>query len=437
MRRLTPEVCARLPVAWFVLLWAAGPASAQFGPTRVVTAHAEMRNLPATVSLVGTVQPARRTTVGAEVAGLVMDMPARQGDFVEAGALICRLNDDLAQRALAREEARLAARKARLAELENGTRAEIVARLKAEWDAAIGVADRWAFELKRIKALHGEYEANEREFQDAIAEQRAAASRRDAAQAAYDEAAAGPRLEVIAQARFDVAEQEAEVERLRTEIEKTRIRAPFGGFVAQRHVEVGTWLGAGDAVVELVDLETVLVRVDVPEAAIAFATVGSPAVVRIDALKDALPGEIRHVIPQADEAARTFPVEIELPNPDHRLKGGMFARATVPSGPDVEQLAVPKDALIDARGQMQVAMVVPGEQGQMAMPVYVTTGADAGDWVAITSGNVPAGTLVAVYGNEQLVFPQPVQVVSSRSEVDSPAAPAPQPAAAQPDASQG
>ncbi|MCB9865928.1 MAG: efflux RND transporter periplasmic adaptor subunit [Phycisphaerales bacterium] len=411
-------------VAALGVVLAAGSAWAQFGPARVVTAQAQMRHLPATVTLVGTVEPARRTTLGAEVSGLVLAMPARQGDFVKAGDVICRLNDDLAQRALAREEARLEARKARLAELENGTRAETIARLKAEVDAATGVANRWMFELKRIQALHGEHEANEREYQDAIAEHQSAISRRDAAQAEYDEAVAGPRPEVIAQARFEVAEQEAEVARLTTEIEKTYIRAPFSGFVSNRLVEVGTWLGAGDAVVELVDLETVLVRVNVPESAIAFATAGSASAVRIDALHDSFDGAIRHVIPQADEAARTFPVEIELPNPEHALKAGMFARATVPSGPSTEQLAVPKDALIDARGQIQVAMIMPGAQGKMAMPTFVTIGADADEWVAITSGNIPPGTEVATYGNEQLVYPQPVQVVETRAEVDAPPAPA-------------
>lgn len=403
---------------------------AQFGPARIVTARAELRSLPATANLVGTIQPARRTTLGAEVAGLVTEMSARQGDLVEAGGLICRLNDELLQKALERELARLEARKARLAELENGTRAEIVARLKADLDAAVAMAERWDFELERIRRLHGDAVANEREYQDALAEKRAADSRRDAAAALHDEAVAGPRTEVVAQARFDVAEQDAEVARLRVEIEKTKIKAPFKGFVAVRMAEVGTWLGTGDPVVVLIDLENVLVRVDVPESAISYAALDSTVDVRFDALRATLPGRIKHIIPQADEAARTFPVEIELPNPEHRLKSGMFARATVPAGPDGDQLAVPKDALIDARGRLQVAVIVAGEQGSMAMPTYVTTGSDVGGWVAITSGNIPPGAEVAVYGNEQLVYPQPVQVVNTRTEVDAPPAESEQPAQA-------
>jgi multidrug efflux pump subunit AcrA (membrane-fusion protein) len=404
-----------------------GAARGQLGPARVVTAHAEMRALPATATLVGTVHPQRRTTLGAEVAGLVMDMPVRQGDLVEAGAIICRLNDDLLKRALDREVARMDARKARLEELEHGTRQEVIDRLKADLDAAEAMAERWDFELERIRRLHGEDIAAEREFQDALAEKRSAASRRDAAQAEHAEAVAGPRAEVIAQARFDVAEQEAEIARLQTEIDKTLIRAPFTGFVTVRTTEVGAWLSVGDPVVELIDLESVLVRVDVPEAAIAYATAGSETSVRIDALREAFSGAIRHVIPQADMAARTFPVEIELANPERRLKAGMFARATVPAGPQTEQLAVPKDAIIENRGLVQVALIVPGKDGKMAVPTSVTLGADAGEWVAVTSGNVPAGAELAVYGNERLLYPQPVIVVNTPAEA-GPAAPAATPA---------
>ncbi len=393
-------------------------ATAQFGPTKVVTARAAMKELPQTIALVGTVQPITRSTLGTEVAGLVVKMPARQGDFIAQDDLLCQLNDDVLTFELEREQARLANLQAQLEELENGTRKEELARLKAELDAATAIAQRWQYELERVKKLQGSEYANEKEYQDALAEKLASESRLRAARASYEQAVAGPRREVIAQARFAVAQQQAEVSRIESDLAKTRIRAPFSGFVTNRFAEVGNWLSIGDPVVELVDLSSVLIRVDAPEKAFPYATVGAEITVYIDALKESFDGVIRHVIPQADEAARTFPVEIELANPDGALKAGMFARATVPAGPNQPMLAVPKDALIDAPGGIKIALVIPGEQGMMAMPTFVSLGADAGEWVAITSGNVPPDAKVAVYGNEQLVFPQPVEVAQSRAEVD-------------------
>ncbi len=52
------------------------------------------------------------------------------------------------------------------------------------------------------------------------------------------------------------------------------------------------------------------------------------------------------------------------------------------------------------------------------MPTPVTVGADSDEWIAVTSGNIPANAEVVIYGNERLVFPQPVEVVRTRAEVD-------------------
>jgi multidrug efflux pump subunit AcrA (membrane-fusion protein) len=375
--------------------------------------------MPATIDVVGTVEPLTRSVLGTEVPGLVVEMPVRQGDAVERGQLICKLNDDVLRLQVDQEDARLSMLQARLDQLINGTRAEELAWLKADFDAAQATSDRWSFELERIKRLLGAEHANQREYQDALAEQRSALERLNAVKAKYDEGVAGPRKEMVEAARYEVAEQRAVVARLKSDLGKTEIRAPFGGHVVRRFAEVGNWLAVGANVVEVVDLSEALVRVNAPESAFPYAVQGAAASVRIDALGVRLQGTIRHVIPQADLAARTFPVEIALPNADGVLKAGMFARATVPAGSSLETVAVPKDAVIDSHGSMQVALVVPGEKGPMAVPTSVTLGGDDGAWVAVTSGNIPADAEVVTHGNERIFFPQPVVVVASPAEVNA------------------
>jgi HlyD family secretion protein len=418
----------------FAALLLAPPVWAQHGPASVITARAELRSLPATQTLVGSVEPLTITVLGTEVAGLVKDVPARQGDRVEKDALICKLNDDILSLQLQQEKAKLSNLEARLQELLNGTRKEELERLRAQHEAAAAVAERWAFELERVKRLQGGDFANQKEYQDALAQKVSAEKEEEAAKAALDEGLAGPREEVIAQARHAVAEQAAVVDRVKTEIAKTEIRAPFTGYVVRRFAEVGNWLAVGGNVVELADLSTVLVRIDVPEQAIPYADVGSRASVLIDALNERFGGRIKHIIPQADPAARTFPVEIEVPNPDARLKAGMFARATVVTGPEKQMVAVPKDAISQQMGASYVAVVRPGQGGQMmAYPTPVSVGLDISDWIAITSGNIPEGTEVVVRGNEMITLmmaPAPVQVVkepgASEDSSNDKAAPAAQ-----------
>ena len=97
----------RLIIFSSVLALSASPAPAQPGPSKVVVAQAVLREMETTVTLVATVEPIRRSRVAAELAGLVLDMPARQGDRIEAGGMICQLDDRTIRLRLAEEQARL------------------------------------------------------------------------------------------------------------------------------------------------------------------------------------------------------------------------------------------------------------------------------------------------------------------------------------------
>lgn len=374
-----------------------------------------MMDAPATVVLVGTVDPARRSKVGSEVAGIVADMPAREGDFVPVGGVLCQLNADTLKLQLEEAAARLAALSATHEELLAGTRAQDLKRLKAMSDEAAADFERWSLEKERVEKLYSGSESNAKELYDTRADYLRAERRKIAAEAAHELGIEGPRKEAIAKAAHEVAAQRAVVKRIETDLRKTAIRAMFPGYIVARSTEVGEWVPAGGQVVELVDLATVLVVVDAPGSAMPHMKVGASVAVTVDAVGRIFAGHIKHIVPQADPSARTFPVEIELDNSDGALAAGMFARATVPSGPKQRIVAVPKDAIVERDGIASIAMVVPGHGGMTAILVAVTTGGDIGDWIAITSDNVREGTTVISRGNEHIrPFPTPVEIVDEK-----------------------
>ncbi len=382
--------------------------------TRVVVGEAKMIDAPATQTLVGTVYASRISVIASEMAGIVDEMPIRQGDRVEAGGLLCRLDAESLSYRLAEERAELETRRARHEELLAGTRKEELTRLKALRDEVVADYDRWKFEMDRITQLYEGHDANEKEFKDARAEYLAAERRRIAADARYAEAVAGPRRETIAQAAYAVAAQEAVANRIASEVRKTAIVAPFSGYVTQRYTEVGEWIKAGGEVVQLADFSTALVRADAPEAILPYLEIGAEARVWIDALGRSFPGTIKHVIPAADLRARTFPVDVEVDNTEGLLAGGQFARVTVPAGPHEQVVAVPKDAIVERDDVAYVGVVMPGRDGgQSGMLVPVTRGADVKDWVTITSGTIAPAQRIIIRGNERLLpFPMPVEIVT-------------------------
>jgi len=382
---------------------------------RVVVAKAVTIEAHATTTLVATVQPVRRSQVASEIAGIVDEISVRQGDLVDANAVLCQLNADSLRFQLAEAQANRDALQSVLEELEAGTRKEELVRLEALAEEAVAEFDRWKFEVDRVSKLYEGRDSNAKEFTDATANFRVAERRMIAAKANLNLGKEGPRKEEIARARHDVREQQAVVDRIKRELDKTTIRSPYRGFVVRRDVEVGEWVSAGGPIVELVDLSSVLVRVDVPESALPYVHEGAAVRVEVDALGRSFDGTIQHIMRDADPAARTYPVEIEVPNPKNSLAGGMFARATIPSGEKGSVVAVPRDAVVERNGVAQIGVIVPGKEGLTALLVNVTVGVEVGDQIAVTSGNIQPGTQVVTHGTERLFpFPTPVLVVDEK-----------------------
>ena len=404
-----------------ILALTAGSLQAQ--PPRVpsvAVVPAEHRVVPVTVTLVGTTKPYTRSSIAAEVAGIVEAIPVIEGQRVEAGSLVCELRDDLRRMALEQAERRLGELQAQLAELEAGSRKEEIARAAAELAEAQAIEEKWRLELVRISSLRERNSASDKEYNDTVAEEKAARQRTVRAKASYDLVVAGPRVEQIEQARYAVRAQEVAVRQLRYDLEQTRIRAPFCGEVTRRDTEVGQWLPAGGPVLELIELDRILVRVDVPESAVFALSPGDRITVIVEALDRTLEGTVERIVPQAEERARTFPVDILLDNSAGRLKSGMFVRAIVPAGPAVESIIVPRDAIIQRAGAHYVVIVAPPPQGQgqMAVPVPVRLGASLGSWVAVSATMLQPGVPVAIKGHDRVYGPQPVEPVPG--QVDPP-----------------
>ncbi len=375
-----------------------------------------MVEAPSAIVLVGTVLPVRRSRLGSEIAGIVAEMPVRQGDRVSAGDVLCRLNNETFTHRLAEAQARLGALNAYHEELLAGTRPEELTRRKAQLEEAVAEFDRWKFEMDRINRLYAGRDSNQKEQTDTRASFLAAEQQKIAAQANFDLGVAGPRAEEIARAAFEVAEQQAVVDRIAGDLRKTAIRAPFDGYVIARNTEIGEWVPEGGQIAELVDLSTVLVQVDLPEAALPHVSEGDEVRVSVDALHDSFIGRIKHIMRDADPRARTFPVEIELDNSAGTLAGAMFARATVAAGPRGPVIAVPKDAIVEQGGIAHIAITMPDQMGNITgMLMGVTVGADTGEWITITSGNVHPGMSVITRGNEHMMpFPTPILIVDEK-----------------------
>ena len=397
-----------------LILWGlavgAVTAPAQGPPAMpVVVTPVVERDVPPALRLVGTVRPYKSSVIASEVDGVIAAYEAEEGQYLQPADLICRVNNTVATLKLEEAQAQLLSLKARFEELENGVRPEEMARLEALVAEAEAERAKWEYERTRVLDLLKRGQGSDKEKHDTEMDYRAAVSRLAQAKAQLDQARTGERAEVLAQARLAVAAQEAVLKRAARDVNRTEIRAPFPGALVAKRCEVGEWIEEGGAVCELVAMDRVKVRVDVPERAIVFAQAGEPATLEFEALGRTQSAMIARVIPQAAPAARTFPVEIDMPNQDHSLLPGMFVWAYVPSGPRGQRLMVTKDAIV-SHGTNKTIHVVRAnpDGGHMAMPMQVVTGLEFGDEIAVQAPGLKAGDLVVSRANERLFGPTPV-----------------------------
>lgn len=200
----------------------------------------------------------------------------------------------------------------------------------------------------------------------------------------------------------------AEISKIREELHKLEVLAPFDGVVLSRSSNRGEWLAPGSPVAEVARSGLVDILINVPiEVAMALEpgqTVAGRAAGR------ELQGRVTAIVPRGDVETRTFPVKVRLEN-ELGLLEGMEVRMFMPTGDKHEGLIVPRDAVVPSP-MGQVIFLVQDEQAKM-VPVAVTSYArnKAGIQAQAQAQGLEVGAQVVVKGQERLRDGQPVRVV--------------------------
>jgi len=324
-------------------------------PTPVKVATVLNKQVQRSVSLVGTAEPRKRSLVASEVAGLVKAFPVKEGQFVNKGQLLATLRIDTFEIRL--DSAVASHREA-----------------KTRYDQA-------QKDLERANLLFAKELVTQKEMDDALTQEGALEKR--------------------------LSQLEAEIRLVQDRLTKSTIPAPFAGWITKEYTEIGQWIEEGGSVVELVDLSYVEVQVPLPEEYMREVRVGDPVVAVFDGLPGVeVKGKIFSIIAQADRAARTFPVKVQLANPDLHIKSGMVARVSLAVGAPYQAVVIPKDALV-LRGGKEFAFIVANNT---VSQVTVTPIAHFEDVVEV-QGAIEEGMQVVVEGNERLLPGQSVRIL--------------------------
>lgn len=249
---------------------------------------------PSLPSAVGTLERNRLDLV-AEASEPILARPVTEGDRVEAGALLLRLDPTRLEAQVAQAQSVRARAEARLAELVRGPRSERIDEARARHEGAQGRLVTARNDLTRAKELFAQGVASSQvvDGQRALFDEALAA--RDAARAALAELLEGTTPEELAQAEAGVAEAEAALADARVRLARLEVRAPTSGRIDALPYEIGERPPAGGVVAVLLEGAAPYARVYVPEAVRVRVGPTTPALVHVDGLAEPLRGRVRSV----------------------------------------------------------------------------------------------------------------------------------------------
>lgn len=198
---------------------------------------------------------------------------------------------------------------------------------------------------------------------------------------------------------------ESDLALVEAQVEKTKVRAPFGGTVGLRRVSEGSYLSPQTTITTLQDVNPIKVDLSVPEKYALQIGEGQPVAFTVRGSDRVFEGRVYAVEPQVDPNTRSLQLRARAANADGALRPGMFADVTVVLGTVDDALMVPTFAVLPELGTQRLFVFQNGQ----AQPRNVTLGVRTDSTVQITGG-LAVGDTVITSGIQNLRAGLPVRV---------------------------
>ncbi len=376
----------------------------------VAVGHPQRTALPRTLQLTASVTSLTQAVIYPKTSGYLQTVTVRPGDPVRAGQVLAVIDHAQLDAQLAQAQASLLASQTGIQTAQANLSAARAQRINAAAQVANAQAGLQKAQAQlvdaqatytRTAALVQQGAVAAQTLDDTKAQLVAAQTTVDSARAQVtqslaqlqavqeQEAAAASQVQT---ARAQEAMQAAALENARIQLQYATIVAPFTGVVVSRALDPGAYVtpGASTAILTIADLDSLDVVVNAGEADLPVIHKGDPVKISVDAYPGrAFTGVVSRIAGGVDPTTRTVQVEIDIPNPGHLLRPGMYATTQLSAGTQ-QALVVPLSALQTLGGEHYVWVVENGTVNEQS----VTVGRATGEVVEITGGLAPEDTIV-------------------------------------------
>jgi HlyD family secretion protein len=254
---------------------------------------------------------------------------------------------------------------AQLSLLVEGARPEDIEVLKAQMEAEKANLESAQDNRMQIDIKRANLESAKAQVENAQAALEEVEARRNAATWKKE----------LAQAEALLNRAQAALELSQQRLDETVIKAPISGVIVQRFWDKGDTASLNQPFVTIVEVDVVRVAAKVPGRDLAAIQVGASADIKPDAYPgEKFSGKVVFISPAIDRSSQTGEIEVEVPNPNHKLKPGMFARVELMAAEHKNVVVIPSDALLKKGEEAYVYIVNDGTAHKKTVGVGISDG---------------------------------------------------------------
>jgi len=323
-------------------------------PTPVEVAEVKAETVSETVQAVGSLQAIEMVEIVPEVAGRIEEINFVEGETVEEGDVLFKLDDDK-------------------------LRSDLNAR-EASLNSAQASLDLAQQQYDRVETLRERQSVSQEEFDESRA--------------------------AVRQALAEIQRLQAEIALVTEQLSDTTIHAPFSGAMSDRLVDRGDFVSVGQHMATLYTLDPIELQFSVPERFSSRLEKAQPVTVKVDAYPlRVFKGNVQFISPAVRETTRDILVKANILNPKLYLKPGMYANVQVTTKVRADQPVIPEEALVSTRGGYLVFVAEDGVAHERTVEVGVRSPGEA----EIVEG-VAVGELVVTTGHMNLIDGAPLRI---------------------------
>ena len=346
-------------------------------PLLVDTTRVTRADVAEELQIVGNLVGAASVEVAPKLNGRLDRLGVRLGDQVWRGREIARIEDDELQQQVSQAQASF----------------EVARATVRQREANLSLAKTTR---ERAQSLFDRSLVSGQEIDDAEAVHQAAIAQLDLARAQFDQA-------------------NAFLQELQINLANTVIVSPVNGFIGRRYLDPGAYVTPSTAVVSVVDVSLVRLVANLVERDLRLVNEGVQARIEVDAFPgETFIGHVARIAPVLDPATRTAQIEIEVPNPEYRLKPGMYARVGLGVGMSSGVVAVPREAVVTRTSARGVFRVDVASEPPTVEFVALVIGLEDEFYVEVVEG-VSEGDVIVTTGAAGLQHGAPVVLAGAEA----------------------